>query len=1356
MKKIPLPILSITAAISLIAAFFIPQSITVAAAPPPPPGSIMPRVVYSSPSLSPPLAEIDGSSVAADARDLFTHPRLRPNYPLLDENGSHLQSPVTAANAPVPILSFDGISNIDGVLPPDTNGDVGPNHYVQMVNLSIAVWDKSGNLAAGFPKASNLIWQGFGGQCENSNDGDPIVLYDSYADRWIVSQFVASTPYYECVAVSQTGDPTGAWYRYAFFWDNAKFPDYPKLGVWNDAYYMSVNQFNGNTFVGVGVAALERDRMLAGQSARMVSFDLGTVSLNYWALLPADADGANSPPAGSPAPFLSYDDSLVSGSDSLFLWNFDVDWMNIAASTFGNSLNPSQEILISELDSSLCTSGYCIPQPGTDQKLDDLAYHLMHRMQFRQFSGYQALAANVTVDTNGSGHGGIYWVELRKTSASWALYQEGLFSPDAAHRWMGSIAFDRAGNLALGYSLSSSSLYPSIAITGRYATDTPGVMMTERVIHTGGGSQTSSYGRWGDYAMMSVDPSDDCTFWYTTEYLSSTSDSNWKTRIASFKFPNCSAQPLATLTGQILDLDTGNPVASATVAADSAQTTADGNGYFHFALAAGTYTVRASAFGFLDATDSVTLVTNQTSTLTLTLAPDQMITVKGTVTDAGHPGLPLYAQMETGFAAIPVIFTNPLTGTYSVNLYQHQAYTFTVAAVAPGFITSTRPVTLTVSPQTEDFALQVDHVQCAAPGYKNVGGLRETFDTNTLPAGWSVTDPLLNGDVWTFNDPGGKGNLTGGSGGFAIIDSDFYDLGSKQDSSLVSPAIDFSTFTTVTLSFRTDFEHYATDTADVDVSTDGGAHWTNVWHQIMNTNGLQILDISTSAAGQASVTVRFHYYNGNYDWYWEVDDVFIGPPDCQAQSGGNVEGHARDGNFSIPINGALIAGADMATLTTATPSDPALPDGFYQLFLPAGTSTITASANGYETISQTLSITANTAQQADFSLPAGLFEISSATVTLSLDPNHTASLTLLLENSGNAPATYSITSINADLKTPAVGPFARNGRSSSPKRLLERTARYVYINNPPSMPIWLNNPRVVSQSPISGAVSKAWGLVYLTTTGQTWVNGEQRGQPFLFPSGGSQPVSQHWLSRWAADMAWNPFTSTFLQVNAGYDFCIHEMDLEGAFTGGKICPPFGSSERGLAFDPLTRTYYAGSWTNRLLYHFDENGQMISSISTGLNISGLAFNPASRHLFILTNVPDGYDNLYLYNTENGEWLGSFKISGLSAYGGAGLDMNCDGHLLALDQAGSIFEVDAGEPPACDWNSVSWLSVSPASGTIDAHTSQTLTLTFNTASMIPGLVQAHLHITSNTPYAPLNTAVNLTVNGTALFFPLTIKP
>jgi hypothetical protein len=466
--------------------------------------------------------------------------------------------PSESIDMPAPVLNFEGINNINSVYPPDTQGDIGPNHYIQWVNVSFQIWsiDKTNHTATSVygPAAGNTLWAGFGGPCQDLNNGDPITLYDPFADRWFMSQFAipSSPPFYQCVAVSATPDPTGVWYRYQFTWPNSKFNDYAKFGVWPDAYYMTANQFNasGTVYLGVGVAALDRNQMLAGQPASMVYYDLYTVNSNFYSMLPADFDGlpGDAPPAGAPGLFTEWDNSgwLGDPSDTLRLWEFHVDWDTPANSTFGVAGLPNALIPTANVDPSMCNfARSCIPQPGTTQKLDAVSDRLMYRLQYRNFGGYQTLVSNHTVDV-GSDHAGIHWFELRKTGGgAWAMYQQGVYAPDANHRWMGSLALDHVGNLALGYSVSSSTVYPSIRYAGRLAGDSPGTLpQAESVLFTGSGSQTGTGARWGDYSMMAVDPTDDCTFWYTQEYIAVTGTANWRTRIASFRYPDCtSTQP---------------------------------------------------------------------------------------------------------------------------------------------------------------------------------------------------------------------------------------------------------------------------------------------------------------------------------------------------------------------------------------------------------------------------------------------------------------------------------------------------------------------------------------------------------------------------------------------------------------------------------------------------------------------------------------------------------------------------------------------------------------------------------------------------------------------------------------------
>jgi hypothetical protein len=469
-------------------------------------------------------------------------PREKPLRTIPQGPGSNQPDPVlqTAAGPLVSAtngLNFPGVGNGDysfvpDAAPPDTEGVVGATQYVQWVNESFAVFDKkTGAIVLGFPKPGNTLWSGFGGGCETNNDGDPIVQYDKLANRWIFTQFsVSTTPYLQCVAVSKTSDATGEYYRYAFNYGNTQFPDYPKLGVWPDAYYISFNIFNnGTSFAGAKVCAYDRASMLLGNAATQQCFQLST---SYGGLLPSDLDGATQPPAGSPNYFLNF------GSNSLNLWKFHVDWGNPANTT----LTGPTSIPVASFTAA-CNGGTCIPQAGTRQKLDSLADRLMYRLAYRNFGNHEALVVNHSVATI-NGNVGVRWYELRNPGGAPTVFQQGTFAPDSSSRWMGSIAMDQSGNIALGYSVSSSAMHPAIRFTGRAASDPLGSMQAESSIVEGTGSQTANLSRWGDYSAMTVDPVDDCTFWYTNEYLKTSGTFNWSTQIASFTLAGCG--PAAT------------------------------------------------------------------------------------------------------------------------------------------------------------------------------------------------------------------------------------------------------------------------------------------------------------------------------------------------------------------------------------------------------------------------------------------------------------------------------------------------------------------------------------------------------------------------------------------------------------------------------------------------------------------------------------------------------------------------------------------------------------------------------------------------------------------------------------------
>ena len=450
--------------------------------------------------------------------------------------------PPTGAN-------FIGIVNTGATTPPDTVGDVGLNHYVQMVNTRFQVFNKNGTSAFG-PASINTLWAGFGGACQTENSGDPVVLYDQLAHRWMLTQFTTAGPtFFNCVALSTTSDPTGSYYRWAFT-TGTNFPDYPKYGIWSDAYYISTREFAGTPFAGIGAYALNRDQMLLGNpSPQVVSFLLPPGAQPYRTgdgLLPADIDGTTLPPAGSPQYYVGSMDlggQYGAPADALNLFKFIVNWTTPASSsfTFANQLD------VAAFDSVFpCTpsSRACIPQPGTATKIDILSYRQrpLHRLAYRNFGTHESLVTTQSVEAT-TGIAGMRWWEIRSPNASPIIFQEGTYSPDVIHRWMGSLAADRQGNMLLGFSVSdATSIFPGVSYTGRLVTDPLGTMpQGEATMIAGGGSQLSTGNRWGDYSSMNVDPTDDCTFWYTTEYYAATSTSTWSTRISSVKFPGCLA-----------------------------------------------------------------------------------------------------------------------------------------------------------------------------------------------------------------------------------------------------------------------------------------------------------------------------------------------------------------------------------------------------------------------------------------------------------------------------------------------------------------------------------------------------------------------------------------------------------------------------------------------------------------------------------------------------------------------------------------------------------------------------------------------------------------------------------------------
>jgi hypothetical protein len=443
---------------------------------------------------------------------------------------------ITSLGAVTAGLNFEGLGNgfpnfSVNSAPPDTNGAVGATQYVQWVNESFAVFDKvTGNLLEG-PVEGNQLFQSLGSShpCAVNNDGDPIAQYDKVNSRWILTQFSvtngSTAGYWQCIAISKTSDATGAYNVYAY--RQPSFNDYPKFGVWNGIYFATYNMFSGNTFAGSRLCAYDGAAMRAGNAAAEQCFQL---SVSYGGVLPADVDGALAPPAGSNEYLLNF------GTASLNTWRFHVDFVASGNTTLTGPYSTSVAKF-----SEACGGGTCIPQPGTRQQLDSLGDRLMYRLSYRHFSdGHEALFVNHSINP-GSVAAGVRWYELRPAAnGSVTVYQQSSYAPSGGlSRWMGSVASDKNGDLAVGYSTSSGTAYPAINFSYRTPSDPLSKLGSEQLIFAGNGAQQRTLNRWGDYSAMTIDPVDDCTFWYTNQYLASSGTFNWHTRIASFKIAGC-------------------------------------------------------------------------------------------------------------------------------------------------------------------------------------------------------------------------------------------------------------------------------------------------------------------------------------------------------------------------------------------------------------------------------------------------------------------------------------------------------------------------------------------------------------------------------------------------------------------------------------------------------------------------------------------------------------------------------------------------------------------------------------------------------------------------------------------------
>ncbi len=504
-----------------------------------------PEVIYDSyHDTSLPVRQYP-SVVPPEAMQPRVHPRPRRIVPgAAVEMADQAEQTYVATQVSATIShNFNGIADsANGSLlsvPSDSNIAVGSTQVVETINTAYQVYSKSGTSLLG-PRQISSIFTGVGGLCGQGATSfdytDPIVLYDRIANRWIISIVASNSTFTqgnECIAVSATSDATGSYHRYVFSFGTNLFNDYPKLGVWPDAYYAAYNIFSPTAFVGAKACAYQRAAMLAGTSAKAVCFTKSPSSFEF-SFLPASLDGATLPPSGEPDFFLD-----LFTSTSLHLFRFHVDFTTTTNSKFSGPISIAVASFTPACNSN---SGTCIPQAGTKQQLDSLGDRLMFRLAYRNLGTHESLVVNHSVKSSLAASG-VRWYEIRSPNGTPSLFQQSTFISGSNSLWMGSIAMDKVGDMALGFSESSGTIHPSIAYTGRVPTDPTNTMESLALIFAGTGSQTGGTpnggSRWGDYTSMVIDPSDDCTFWYVNQYIPANGLFNFNTRLASFKFATC-------------------------------------------------------------------------------------------------------------------------------------------------------------------------------------------------------------------------------------------------------------------------------------------------------------------------------------------------------------------------------------------------------------------------------------------------------------------------------------------------------------------------------------------------------------------------------------------------------------------------------------------------------------------------------------------------------------------------------------------------------------------------------------------------------------------------------------------------
>ncbi len=722
-------------------------------------------------------------------------------------------SPDAPQTMPLPSLTFDGVTSADNRtvngedrIPPDPNGDVGPNHYVSSVNVVFKVFNKAGAVVAG-PINTGRLWSSLPAtdQCRRRNDGDPMVVYDSLADRWIITQysvprfreFNITEKNYQCIAVSTTSDPTGSYYTWSYIYSDELLNDYSKIGVWTDAYHITGNQFDSLTreYRGVGILSQDRAKALVGNPATSVIYRNAAPDDPFEGsnALPADIDGIVPPPVGMAEVFAQFRANEYGDQFDAIRY---FKWVPNFTSPGSSVLTVLPDVRLAEFDGRFPPDfvGGSIEVAGGELLGSSISF--LHRLAYRNLGSVTApissLTGNFTVNVSGVNpttpatyQTGIRWFEMRRTDDAFSVFDQGTHNQAAGNgatginNWMGSLAQDYQGNIALGFSQASTTQNADIKIAGRTNNVAGSGTLNEgeALLFDALGAQTGGSARWGDYSSMSVDPADDCTFWYTQEYYATTSDGGWSTRVGKFKYPGCAAVPKATLNGTITSCSTGLSINNAEVNATGGfNRISAANGTYTMTVAPGTYTLSANrSSGFVGTPQTVTVANGATATadICLTGFPEVSVNANPVITAEScgiangtpEPGELLTVSLpitNIGGAAATNLTATLLPTDGVVNPSATQSY----GAIAVSSSAVVRNFTFRVNPGTicgESITLTWN----IRDGVNNLGTISKTYSTGrlevylsenfdsiitpNLPSGWTQTRIVGSSDNWITN-----------------------------------------------------------------------------------------------------------------------------------------------------------------------------------------------------------------------------------------------------------------------------------------------------------------------------------------------------------------------------------------------------------------------------------------------------------------------------------------------------------------------------------------------------------------------------------------------------------------------------